>query len=106
VLRIINVGLGWPSTARVEQLDPRLREDFGWQRLEFATAIPGPALAPGADPKEVLWSGQVTVPETTTDAWPYRLVVAEYMVDDQTPYQPPSTRKDRRLVFVEHRLQM
>ncbi|HEX8917491.1 MAG TPA: hypothetical protein VF898_03230, partial [Chloroflexota bacterium] len=94
----------------VEQLDPRLGEDFGWQRLESATAIAGPVLAPGADPTEVLWSGQVTVPEATTSPGPYRLVVAEYeeyMVDDDTPYQPPSTRKDRRLVFVEHhRLEM
>jgi hypothetical protein len=89
----------------VEQLDPRLGEDFGWQRLESAMITPGPVLAPGADPTEVLWSGQVTIPEATTSAWPYRLVVAEYeeyMVDDDTPYQPPSTRKDRRLVFVEH----
>lgn len=89
----------------VEQLDPRLGEDFGWQRVESATATPGPVLAPGADPSEVLWSGQVTVPEGTTSTGPCRLVVAEYeeyMVDDDTPYEPPSTRKGRRLVFVEH----
>ena len=31
----------------------------------------------------------------------------EYMVDDATPYKPPSTRKGRRMVFVEyHRLAM
>jgi hypothetical protein len=89
----------------VEQLDHRLGEDFGWQRLATATVTPHPASAPGADPSEVLWSGQVTVPEITNGLGPYRLVVAEYeeyIVDDDTPYQPPFTRKDRRMVFVEH----
>jgi hypothetical protein len=95
----------------VEQLDPRLGEDFGWLRLESATVTAGPVLAPAADPTEILWSGQVTVPDTaSTSGWPCRLVVAEYeeyMVDDGMPYQQPSTRKDRRLVFVEHhRLEM
>jgi hypothetical protein len=59
-------------------VDPRLGEDFGWQRLETATVIPGRAPAPGADPSEVLWSGQVTVPEITNGLGPCRLVVAEY----------------------------
>jgi hypothetical protein len=89
----------------VEQLDPRLGDDFGWHRLDSATVTPGPVLAPGVDPTEVLWSGQVTLPGPAASGWPYRLVVTEceeYMVDDGTPYQPPSTRKDRRLVFVEH----
>jgi hypothetical protein len=89
----------------VEQLDARIGEDFGWQRLPSATVTPGPVPAPGPDPAEVLWSGQVTVAQAATGAGPYRLVVAEYeeyIVDDDTPYQPPSTRKDRRLVFVEH----
>jgi hypothetical protein len=89
----------------VEQLDPRLGADFGWQRLATATVTPHPAPAQGADPSEVLWSGQVTVPEITNGLGPYRLVVAEdeeYIVDDDTPYQPPPTRKDRRMVFVEH----
>jgi hypothetical protein len=89
----------------VEQLDPRLGEDFGWQRLATATVIPGPAPSPSADPVEVIWSGQVTVPEVPTRLGPYRLVVAEfeeYFVDDDTPYQPPPTRTNRRMVFVEH----
>jgi hypothetical protein len=89
----------------VEQLDPRLGEDFGWQRVETATVTSGPAPPPGSDPSEVLWSGQVTVPEIANGLGPYRLVVAEYeeyIVDDDTPYQPPFTRKDRRMVFVEH----
>jgi hypothetical protein len=89
----------------VEQLDPRLGEDFGWQRLETATVTPGAAPAPGADPSEVLWSGQVTVPEITNGLGPCRLVVAEYeeyIVDDDAPYQSPPKRKDRRVVFVEH----
>ena len=87
----------------IEQLDPRLGEDFGWLRLETATVTPG--AAPGTDPSEVLWSGQVTVPEITNGLGPCRLVVAEYeeyIVDDDMPYQPPPKRKDRRMVFVEH----
>lgn len=87
----------------VEQLDPRLGEDFGWLRLKTATVTPG--AAPGTDPSEVLWSGQVTVPEITNGLGPCRLVVAEYeeyIVDDDMPYQPPPKRKDRRMVFVEH----
>jgi hypothetical protein len=82
-----------------------LGEDFGWLRLETATVTPGAALAPGADPSEVLWSGQVTVPEIADGLGPRRLVVAEYeeyIVDDDSPYQPPLKRKDRRTVFVEH----
>ena len=89
----------------VEQLDPRLGDDFGWQRLSTATATQNPPPAPGADPSEVLWSGQVTVPEITNGLGPCRLVVAEYeeyIVDDDTPYQLPLRRKDRRTVFVEH----
>jgi hypothetical protein len=94
----------------VEQLDPRLGEDFGWLRLDAATVIPGTVLAPGADPSEVLWSGKVTIPADLSTTWPCRLVVAEYeeyMVDDGLPFQQPSSRKNRRLVFVEHhRLEM
>jgi hypothetical protein len=89
----------------VEQLDPRLGEDFGWQQVAPASVTPGPIPAPAPDPAEVLWSGQVTVPEVANGLGPYRLVVAEYeeyFVDDATPYQPPPTRMDRRLVFVEH----
>jgi hypothetical protein len=87
----------------VEQLDPRLGEDFGWLRLETATVTPG--AAPGTDQSEVLWSGQITIPEITNGLGPCRLVVAEYeeyIVDDDMPYQPPPKRKDRRMVFVEH----
>jgi len=53
----------------------------------------------------VLWDGQVTVPESSDPSVRHRLVIAEYeeyLVDDDTPYDPPVTRKDRRLVFVEH----
>ncbi len=89
----------------VEQLDPRLGDDFGWLRLDSATVTPGPVLAPGADPTEVLWSGQVSLPDNLFPDWPCRLVIAEYeeyMVDDGLPYQRPSSQKNRRLVFVEH----
>jgi hypothetical protein len=88
----------------VEALDPRLGDDFGWLPLTEATVAPGPAPAPTADPAQVIWSGQVTVPEVTTRLGPYRLAVAEseeYFVDDDTPYPPP-TRTNRRIVFIEH----
>jgi hypothetical protein len=35
----------------------------------------------------------------------HRLVIAEYeeyLVDDDRPYDPVPTKKDRRLVYVEH----
>lgn len=51
-----------------------------------------------------LWQGTVTLPESA-EGTRYRLAIAEYeeyLVDDETPYDPPPTRKDRRLVFVEH----
>jgi hypothetical protein len=53
----------------------------------------------------VLWQGQITLPDSTDPSARYRLVIAEYeeyLVDDDAPYNPPVTQKDRRLVFVEH----
>jgi hypothetical protein len=53
----------------------------------------------------VLWEGQITLPESADASARYRLVIAEYeeyLVDDEHPYDPPVTQKDRRLVFVEH----
>jgi len=53
----------------------------------------------------VLWEGVVSLaPKASLDV-PYRLVIAEYdeyLIDDQTPYSPTPSKKDRRLVFVEH----
>jgi hypothetical protein len=52
-----------------------------------------------------LWSGTMTLPETSGAAMRYRLVIAEfeeYLVDDANPYDAIPTRKDRRLVFVEY----
>ena len=51
-----------------------------------------------------IWQGDVTVPafEPSTR---YRLVILEYeeyLVDDTRPYDPVPTKKDRRVVFVEH----
>jgi hypothetical protein len=52
-----------------------------------------------------LWKGSVTLPQAPGGSTRYRLVIAEfeeYLVDDADPYHPPFTKKDRRLVFVEH----
>jgi hypothetical protein len=88
----------------VEQFEPRLGSDFGWQLLPSAIVTPGIGPPPSGEPALVLWYGQVTVPEAS-DARQHRLVVAEYeeyLVDGAKPYDPPPTRKGRRMVFVEH----
>jgi hypothetical protein len=49
-----------------------------------------------------LWDGAVTLPDSPAR---YRLVIAEYeeyLVDDAMPYDRIPTKKDRRIVFVEH----
>jgi hypothetical protein len=51
-----------------------------------------------------LWDGTVTLPHSPSKAARYRLVIAEYeeyLVDGVRPYDVP-TKKDRRIVFVEH----
>ena len=51
-----------------------------------------------------LWEGTVKLPPRPPETR-YRLVIAEYeeyLVDDEMPYDKVPTRKDRRLVFVEH----
>jgi hypothetical protein len=52
---------------------------------------------------QTLWEGEVRVP--AADDTRYRVVVAEYeeyLVDDAQPYDQTPTRKERRVVFVEH----
>jgi hypothetical protein len=52
-----------------------------------------------------LWSGSVTLPQAPGGNIRYRLVIAEYeeyLVDDDSPYNAIPTKKDRRLVFIEH----
>ena len=52
-----------------------------------------------------LWGGNVVLPAPPNECNRYRLVIAEYeeyLVDDDRPYDRVPTRKDRRLVFVEH----
>ncbi len=51
---------------------------------------------------QTLWDGEIAVPETSARL---RLVVAEfeeYLIDDAAPHDRVATRKDRRLVFVDH----
>jgi hypothetical protein len=52
-----------------------------------------------------IWDGDITLPAAPGRGNRYRLVIAEYeeyIVDDQLPYDRVPTKKDRRLVFVEH----
>lgn len=52
-----------------------------------------------------LWEGSVTVPQAPSGEIRYRLAIAEYeeyLVDDDRPYDPVPTKKDRRLVFIEY----
>jgi hypothetical protein len=52
-----------------------------------------------------LWEGSVTLPREPGEDARFRLVIAEfeeYLVDDDRPYDKVPTKKDRRLVFVEH----
>jgi hypothetical protein len=54
---------------------------------------------------ETLWDGDVILPASAPSDGRYRLVIAEYeeyLVDDTRPYDVVPTKKDRRLVFVEH----
>jgi len=52
-----------------------------------------------------IWDGDVTLPAAPGPHDRYRLVIGEYeeyVVDDDRPYDRVPTKKDRRLVFVEH----
>ncbi len=52
-----------------------------------------------------LWQGSITLPSAAEGAGRYRLAITEYeeyLVDDVRTYNPPVTRKDRRLVFMEY----
>jgi hypothetical protein len=51
-----------------------------------------------------VWEGDIVLPPLAPSAR-YRLVVVEYeeyLADDSRPYDPVPTKKDRRIVFVEH----
>jgi hypothetical protein len=86
--------------------DPRVWDDFGWQRLESAAVAQRRCWRPGADSTEVIGSAPVTVHEATTSAACVRWRLLKHentLLTTRWPYQPPSTCKDRRLVLVEHR---
>jgi len=53
----------------------------------------------------MLWEGTVTLPQDPGATMRYRLAIAEYeeyLVDDAMPYDRIPTKKERRLVFIEH----
>ena len=52
-----------------------------------------------------IWDGDVTLPNEPAPNNRYRLVIAEYeeyLIDDDRPYDRVPTKKERRLVFIEH----
>jgi hypothetical protein len=52
-----------------------------------------------------IWDGDIKLPADLGARNRYRLVIAEYeeyIVDDDRPYDRVPTKKDRRLIFVEH----
>ncbi len=88
----------------VEQLDARLGEDFGWQQVTSVVVTQTPVSGPTGSSAEVLWNGEVRVPEATDGLGPYRLVIGEYeefITDMADAYGPVPTSKGRRLVFTE-----
>lgn len=53
----------------------------------------------------LLWDGQIDIPESSDPSRRLRIVIAEYEeypTDDVAPYEPIPTAMGRRLVFVEH----
>jgi hypothetical protein len=74
------------------------------RRREFQTLIQS-GLVEQVLITPTLWEGTVTLPQPPGANARYRLAIAEYeeyLVDDERPYDPVPTKKDRRLVFIEH----
>lgn len=85
--------------ARERARAKKLLENRDFEELARADLIGRIRLVPA------LWEGTVTLPSPPSPGTRYRLVIAEYeeyLVDDTMPYDRVPTKKDRRLVFVEH----
>lgn len=103
----------------IERLEPLLGDDFGWSRVPGVHAVPDPprpapiggnalftetkALKHTLLGSSTLWEGTITIPPA--EGRSQRIVIAEYeeyLVDDDLPYDRVPTKKDRRLVYLEH----
>ena len=106
-----------PSPQPLPSDSPVKLESLLDRAVQFTTSAGTPAPEPFASQAQLatnqvidkiqlwqtLWEGDVAFPPS--DGSRYRLVVVEYeeyLVDDARPYDMTPTRKDRRIVFVEH----
>ncbi len=92
------------TTTKVTVAKQRARAKSLLQEREY-TALIEEGLIDKIFITPTLWDGSVTLPHAREGLTRYRLVIAEYeeyLVDDAQPYDPPPTKKDRRLVFVEY----
>jgi hypothetical protein len=92
------------SPARATVAHARVRADDLLQHREFEALIDEDLLG-HIFVTPTLWEGTVTLPQFPGGTARYRLVIAEYeeyLVDDAMPYDRIPTKKDRRIVFVEH----
>jgi hypothetical protein len=67
--------------AWIEKLDESLGADFGWQRVPQPTPL---------------------IPVSIVIRPPVPIEYEDYLVDDTRWWDPVPTKKDRRVVFVEH----
>ena len=92
------------SSARTTVPNARVRADDLLKHREFEALI-DEGLLGHIFVTPTLWEGTVTLSQSPGETARYRLVIAEYeeyLVDDAMPYDQIPTKKDRRIVFVEH----
>jgi hypothetical protein len=92
------------SSARTTVPNARVRADDLLKHREFEALI-DEGLLGHIFVTPTLWEGTVTLSQSPGETARYRLVIAEYeeyLVDDAMPYDRIPTKKDRRIVFVEH----
>jgi hypothetical protein len=92
------------SAASATAAKARVRADDLLKHREFEAMI-DEGLLGHVFVTPTLWNGTVTLPQSPGETARYRLVIAEfeeYLVDDAMPYDRIPTKKDRRMVFVEH----
>jgi hypothetical protein len=92
------------SSARTTVPNARVRADDLLKHREFEALI-DEGLLGHIFVTPTLWEGTVTLSQSPGETARYRLVIAEYeeyLVDDAMPYGRIPTKKDRRIVFVEH----
>lgn len=91
---------------RVRKLSERLKQNAKMlvAKRDFNTLLKN-NLVDHVFVQQPILDGDISLPTAPGHGNRYRLVIAEYeeyLVDDQFPYDRVPTKKDRRLVFVEH----